>query len=83
MEDMDEIDFSHSPSKEDLKLLETTIRPATVSRSEEEYLIDAIVIYGTEIYHSIIALRQDGIFDFQSETELKAGMSCVRVIFLE
>lgn len=83
VEDMDEIDFSHSPSKEDLKLLETTIRPATVSRSEEEYLIDAIVIYGTEIYHSIIALRQDGIFDFQSETELKAGMSCVRVIFLE
>ncbi|MPN39413.1 hypothetical protein SDC9_186941 [bioreactor metagenome] len=47
------------------------------------YLIDAIIIYGTEIYQSTIELQQDGTFEFQSETELKAGMSCVRVIFLE
>ncbi|SRR5574344_1128055 len=83
VESLDEIEFSDSPSREDLKFLETTIRPATVSQSEEGYLIDAIIIYGTEIYHSIIGLRQDGIFDFRSETQLKGGMRCVRVIFLE
>lgn len=83
VENLDEIEFSDSPSGEDLKFLETTIRPATVSRSEEGYLIDAIIIYGTEVYHSIIGLRQDGIFDFRSETQLKGGMRCVRVIFLE
>lgn len=83
VEDMEEIEFSDGPSMKDLRFLKKTIRPAIISRNGGSYLLDAIIIYATEIYQSTIKLQQNGTFEFQSETELKAGMSCVRVIFLE
>lgn len=83
VENMDEIEFSEKPAANDLRFLKTTVRPAIISRNGGNYLIDAIIIYGTEIYQSTIELQQGGTFELQSETELKAGMSCVRVIFLE
>jgi hypothetical protein len=63
--------------------MEKTIRPAIVTTTNKGYLIDTIIIYGTEIYQSIIDVQKEGLFEFQSETELKAGVSCVRVIILE
>ena len=83
VERMDEIVFSENPSAEEQLFLETTIRPATVSREENGYLINAIIIYGTEVYVSEIVLNPSGIFDFLSETKLKSGLNCVRTIFLE
>lgn len=83
VEGMDEIVFSERASTKDLRFLKKTIRPAIISQNNDTYIIDTIIIYGTEIYQSTIVLRQNGIFEFQLETELKAGMSCVRVIFLE
>jgi hypothetical protein len=83
VEDINEIDFVEKPLLEELHFMEKTIRPAIVTTTNKGYLIDTIIIYGTEIYQSIIDVQKEGLFEFQSETELKAGVSCVRVIILE
>ncbi len=83
VEIMDEIEFSDKPSKSDLRFLERAIRPTIVTQTEEGFILDTIIIYGTEVYQSSIAVAKNGTFDIQSETELINGMSCLRVIFLE
>lgn len=83
VENMDEIELSERPAAKDLRFLKRTIHPAMVSQTGDKYIIEAIIIYGTEVYGSTIALQPNGIFEFPSETELKAGLNCVRVIFLE
>lgn len=81
VEKVDEIEFSENPTKEEMDFLKENIRPAKLIKNEDKYLINCIVIYGTEIFQSEIELQKDGIFEFLSETELRAGMNCLRVIF--
>ncbi|MCB5248934.1 MAG: hypothetical protein WC191_03420 [Proteiniphilum sp.] len=83
VEDMGEVEFSDNPLPEDLQFLKETVRPATVTPTGGGYRIDATIIYGTEIYQSVVDVQEWGTFDFLSETELRAGVSSVRIIFLE
>lgn len=83
VEKVKEIEFSENPTDEEMDFLNENIRPAKWTKNGDKYLIDCIVIYGTEIFQSEIELQKDGIFEFLSETELRAGMNCLRVIFLE
>lgn len=78
-----EIAFSEQPSSNDWQFLDSTIRPAKMEKSGENYKINCIIIYGTEVFESEIELKLDGSFVFLTEKELASGMRCLRVIFLE
>ena len=82
-ENVDEIQFSESPNQDDWAFLGKTLRPASLTKNGDKFEIDCILIYGTEVYQTNIELQENGIFDFVSETELRADMNCLRVIFLE
>ena len=82
-EDIEDIKFSDKLSEDDLQFLSKTIRPAKVTKNDAVFEIDCIIIYGTEVYQSNITLQENGIFEIVSETELRANMRCLRVIFLE
>ena len=80
---LDGFEFSDTPSPEERELLEKTIRPARLSRDGDDYLINCIIILGSNVFEADIKLAPNGIFEFTGEKMLIEDMHCVRQLFLE
>ena len=82
-EDDEEIEFSSKPTLSEQQFLQKHIRPAKLTQTESGYSIDAVIIYGDSVFQSKIELKNNGIFEIESETLLCEKYRCLRPIFLE
>ena len=78
-----EIEYSDTPSPEQLAFLKQHVSPAKIVEEDEGYYISCNVIYGTTLYDAKIRLEYNGTFDFISERQVGQPMQCLRQLFLE
>ena len=81
-ESYDEIDFSENPTAEQTEFLRKNIRPATFCK-DKKTTIDAIIIFGADVFQAKIELQNSGIFEIVSETLLCENYRCLMPIILE
>ena len=82
VEHVDEDTFTDTPTPQQRKEVTHLIRPAKVTKTDDGFKLDVIMLYGDSVFRADLDVKSDGYIEIMGEEKLAEGMP-IRPIFLE
>ena len=82
VEHVDEDTFTDTPTPQQRKEVTHLTRPAKVTKTDDGFKLDVIMLYGDSVFRADLDVKNDGYIEIVGEEKLAEGMP-VRPIFLE